>query len=291
MRAACDGRKFRAVARMKETPERTMKTGLYCECLVCHLEKSLIVELGEECVSDRGSLAADGSVLARFCSPLDLVRELHAQEDRQASASADALLLELLRCNASAPFRPLCQKLLLLVFIPTIHRTTTQIKVTFPSLARDDAAQHVLTVFLEFLGSSELRLRRSHVAFTIARRLRRQGFRWAIHETRGAMPEEVDRNATAYVEQELGEEPFYAEVFLDQFLDHCQKTGWLSVEERELLVRFKIEGSTCQEIASRNGHGAIAVQHRIQRLVDRLRRLARGTRWQRAPEQLELFPG
>ena len=267
-----------------------MKTGSRCECLVCRLEKTLIAALSQERMSDGGLLAAEGTILARFPSPLDLVRKLHAQQDHQASVSADALLQELLKCHASTAFRSLCQKLLLLVFIPTIHRTTSQITVTFPSLARDDTAQHVVTVFLEFLSSSELRLRRSHIAFTIARKLRRQGFRWAIQEARGAMPEEVNLDATTYVEQEMGEEPFYAEVFLRQFLDNCQKMGWLSVEERELLVRFKIEGSTCQEIASSNGHGSIAVQHRIQRLVDRLRRLARGTRWQRAPEQLELFP-
>jgi hypothetical protein len=267
-----------------------MITGSNCECLVCRLEKSLMAELGEESAAKNSSLLApEGSPLRRFLNPLDLVRELHTQNDHHASASADALLLELLTCDASGALRSLCQRLLLLAFIPTIHRTTSQITALFPSLGRDDTAQHVVAAFLEFLLSPELRLRRSHVAFTIARKLRRQGFRWAIHETRAALPEEMDPHAAADVEQEMGEEPSYAGVFLEQFLTRCQKLGWLSAEERELLVRFKIEGSTCQEIASRNGHGALAVRHRIQRLVDRLRRLARGTGWQRAPEQLELF--
>jgi hypothetical protein len=34
----------------------------------------------------------------------------------------------------------------------------------------------------------------------------------------------------------------------------------------------------------------VAMQHRIGRLLDRLRRLAHRTRWERSPEQLELFP-
>ena len=88
----------------------------------------------------------------------------------------------------------------------------------------------------------------------------------------------------------VAEEPFYAEVFLRQFLDNCQKTGWLSLEERNLLVRFKIEGASSPELAGRNGHSPVAVRRRIQRLVGRLRRLAKTARWQRAPEQLELFP-
>jgi hypothetical protein len=268
-----------------------MFTGSNCECLVCRLEKSLIAELGDACATKRcGLFAAEGSIFSRFRNPLDIRRELHAQDDHQASASADALLLELLKWNASGVSGSLSQQLLLLVFIPTIHRTTSQITALFPSLARDDTAQYVVTVFLEYLHSSELKLRRSHLAFTIARKLRRQGFRWAIHESRGTIPEEMNEGAITGFEPEVREEPFYAEFFLEQFLDNCQKTGWLSPEERELLIRFKIEGSTCQEIAGRNGHTAVAVQHRIQRLVDRLRRLARAIRWQRSPEQLELFP-
>jgi DNA-directed RNA polymerase specialized sigma24 family protein len=268
-----------------------MITGSNCGCLVCRLEKSLCAELTEICPKNEcGLLAADGGLLSAFPNPLDLVRKLHAHQDHQASASADRLLLELLSSDVNGAPPSLSQRLLLLAFIPTIHRTTSQIAIMFPSLARDDIAQHILTVFLEFLRSSELRMRRSHFAFTIARKLRRQGFRWAIRETRGTAPEEKDGGSAAKVVLETAEEPSYAKFFLEQFLDRCQTMGWLSADERELLVRFKIEGSTCQEIASSNGHGAIAVQHRIQRIIDRLRRLARRPQWQRAPEQLELFP-
>jgi DNA-directed RNA polymerase specialized sigma24 family protein len=268
-----------------------MMSGSNCDCLVCRLEKSLIAEFGEEAMnSESRLLAASSSILSCFPSPLDLVRELHAPDDRNDTSSADTLLREILAWNRSTALRALCQRLLLLVFIPTIHRTASQISVAFPCLARDDVSQHVVSAFLEFLGSPELQTRGSHVAFTIARKLRRKAFRWAIHESRGANSEEVDGDPTEYLGGVIAEEPLYAEVLLQQFLDSCQKRGWLSLEERDFLVQFKIEGVTCQELAGRNGHSPVAVQHRIQRLLGKLRRLAQRTRWKRAPEQLELFP-
>lgn len=266
-----------------------MRTGSSCDCLVCRTEKSLIVELGGR--DSHELLASSNGILSCFASPLDLVRELHAQESRKESASADALLRELLRTHARGPFRTFYQRLLLLVFIPTIHRTTSHLAAVYPSLGHDDAAQHVVSVFLEFLGSPELESRGTHLAFTIARRLRRQAFRWGIRESRRVPPAEIigDPVADTEVEDLAGEQPFYAAVFLDRFLDNCRKMGWLSEEERDLLVRFKIGGATCEELAGQNGPTAVAMQHRMQRLLDRLRRLARRTRWGRAPEQLELF--
>jgi DNA-directed RNA polymerase specialized sigma24 family protein len=268
-----------------------MLNGSNSDCLVCRLEKSLIAEFGEEEMrTEARLLAASSNILSCFPSPLDLVRELHAPDDRNDSSSADVLLREILKKNQSTVLRSICQRLLLLVFIPTIHRTTSQITVAFPSLARDDVSQHVVSVFLEFLDSQELQGRGSHVAFTIARKLRRQAFRWAIRESRGTSCEEVDGAPAGYVEEFVAEEPLYAEVLLQQFLDSCQKTGWMSLDERNFLVQSKIEGVTCQELAGSNGHSAVAVQHRIQRLVGKLRRLAQRTRWERSPQQLELFP-
>jgi DNA-directed RNA polymerase specialized sigma24 family protein len=268
-----------------------MRTGSNCDCLVCRLEKSIIAELGAETTGGEHAIfAREAADLARFGTALDLVRELHTPDDSTETASADTLLRELLDQRSRTPLPSIWQQILLLVFIPTIHRTASQVTAMFSSLERDDASQHVLTAFLEFLGSSELRTRRSHLAFTIARKLRRQAFRWAIREARGAAVEDPDPLADADGEQTGAEEPLYAEVALRTFLENCAKLGWLSIEERELLVHFKLDGVSCQEIAGRNGHAAEAVRHRIHRLVERLRRLARRTRWERAPEQLELFP-
>ncbi len=257
-----------------------MIAGSHCDCLICRLEKNLIADFREAPIGE-GCLMASNTPLSAFPTYVDLISHLHAPNNPHNS-STDALLLELLKQE-----RSLRQQLLLLAFIPTIHRTASQITATFPSLARDDISQQVVSVFLEFLDAAELGTRRSHVAFTIARKLRRNAFRWAIRESRSAASAEVERHP-AGDEVVLGE-PLTPHGQLHQFLDSCQEHGWLSAEERHLLVQFKIEGVSCLELASRNGHSAIAIQRRIQRVIDRLRRLAqhsgRGT-----CQQIELFP-
>ena len=194
-----------------------MKTGSNCGCLVCRLEKSLTVELQAEAASRESPyLASSSSVVSRFPNPLDLVREMHAADGHSDRASADTLLLEILKQHSCARPPSVWQRILLLAFIPTMHRTASQVRVLFPALAREDTSQHVVTVFLEFLGSSELRARRSHLAFTIARKLRRQAFRWAIRETRGASPEEPGGNAIEEVENAAAGQPLYADVALNR---------------------------------------------------------------------------
>jgi len=262
----------------------------HCECLVCRLEKSLMAELSDERTNeDYRPFAASSDILSAFPTPLDLVREIHTSNDRNHNSSADPLILELLKRNSSSGVQSIWQRILLRVFIPTIHRTTSQITASFPSLARDDVSQYIVCSFLEFLRSRDLQTRRSHIAFTIARKLRRRAFRWAIHEARGAGREETDGSRTTEIEDVVEEEPFSAKILLRQFLDDCQRIGSLSSEERDLLVQFKIEGVSCLELALRNGHSAVAIQHRIQRLLDRLRRIARKTP-RGLQEQLELFP-
>lgn len=262
----------------------------HCECLVCRLEKSLMAEMSDERLNkDYKRLAASSGILSGFPTPLDLVREIHAPDHRNHNSCADSLILELLKRNSSSSIQSISQRILLRVFIPTIHRTTSQITASFPSLARDDVSQYIVCSLLEFLPSRDLQTRRSHIAFTIARKLRRRAFRWAIHEARGGAREETDGSPTTEVEEVVEEEPFSAKILLRQFLDDCQRIGSLSCEERDLLVQFKIEGVSCQELALRNGHSAVAIRHRVQRLLDRLRRIARKAPGG-LPEQLELFP-
>jgi hypothetical protein len=270
-------------------PERPMIARSNCDCLVCRLEKSLIAEFANAESSEHWlNLAAASHALARFPTCFDLIRHLHAPGDPQHSSSADAVLSTLLDPDSRFGRRSLCQQLLLLVFIPTIHRTASHITAAFPSLVRDDVSQQVVSVFLEFLHSAELQARRSHLAFTIARKLRRNAFRWAIRESRSAPPEDTETDVEASADAAACEGPLPADRQLSEFLDSCQEHGWLSVEERHLLVQFKIEGISFAEL-SRNGHSKIAIQHRIQRLMDRLRRLAQSSGPALA-EQLELFP-
>lgn len=266
-----------------------MNARSHCDCMVCRLEKDLTVELEQDSANQEyREVAAIVPLLSGFPTPIGLLSHIH-RPDPDRRSFADPLILELLRQNWASAHSNLWQRILLQVFIPAIHRTTSQVTTAFPALARDDVSQNIICSFLEFLQSRELRARRSHLAFTIARKLRRNAFRWAIREARGTSLEEADGSAASSPDSLSHEESFSATILLYEFLDQCQKIQSLSQDERELLLQFKIEGLSCEEIASRNGHSAIAIQHRVQRLVDRLRRVAR-QRTANLPTQLPLFP-
>lgn len=257
-----------------------MMTKSRCDCLVCRLEASLIAELSDERNGEQFRLFSLSSpTLSAFSSPLDLIRKLH--DFNNHAGNSDQIVLELLRRSSDMLLRPLLQKLLLLVFVPTVHRTSSQITATFPSLTRDDVAQHLFIVLLEILDSSQIMSRHSHVAFTISRTIRRGAFRWAIRESRGYQQDETDSAPPSLIELEREGE------VLHEFLDNCQQRGWLSTEERGLLTQFKLEGVSGPELSRRSGHSAVAVRHRVQRIVSRLRRIARAP-VQGSPEQLHL---
>jgi hypothetical protein len=261
-----------------------------CDCLVCRLETDLAAELNADGNGERyWELARSSAVLSGFPTPSDLIEHLHSTEIEDRQPSSDVVLVELLRPAIDPGVRQLWNGILLVVFIPTIHRTMRQLSAIFPSLARDDIAQHLTTVLLEFLTSSELRSRRSHLAFTIARKIRRSAFRWAIRESHIALEEEQDGRTRKPPQSEGFLDPSYSAVLLVEYLDTSERRGWMSSAERQLLAQSKIEGISCQELSRRNGHSAVAIQHQISRLIKRLRYHAQ-MRVEHCPEQLELFP-
>jgi hypothetical protein len=266
-----------------------MMAGNDCDCLICRLEASFIAELNDDRSHEEFRLfAVSRSILSSFPTALELVRKLRDFDNRDQNPSSDEVLLDFLARMGDTSFRAMWQQLLLLVFIPTIHRTTSLITATFPLLTRDDTAQYLFTVFLEFLPSKELGSRRSHLGFTITRQIRRSAFRWAIREFRTSLRNETDGTRATILEADISDEDSRADILLEQFLGDCQRRGWLSSEERELLIQFKLEGISGPELARRAGHSAVAMRHRVQRLLDRLRRIAQppgdGT-----SEQLDLF--
>jgi len=267
-----------------------MMTTSYCDCLICRLEASLIAELGDDrSIEEFRLFAVSSPILSAFPTPVELIRQLHDHQNEDQNPSSDEVLLDLLKRTSETLFRPMWQRLLLLVFIPTVHRTTSQIAATFPLLTRDDTAQHLFTVLLEFLHSKELHSRHTHLAFTIARKIRRSAFRWAIRETRRSLRDETDATPTTPIETDIGDDdPHHANILLRQFLDNCQRRGWLSAEERDLLRQFKLEGISGLELARRNGLSVVAVRHRVQRVLGRLRRIAQSSGNGRA-DQLNLF--
>jgi DNA-directed RNA polymerase specialized sigma24 family protein len=266
-----------------------MMTASYCDCLICRLETTLIAEFSDDRSQEEFRLFATSSpVLSSFPIPSELIRKLRDHGNNDQNPSSDEVLLDLLRRGSDTRFRPVWQRLLLLVFVPTIHRTTTQITGTFPSLTRDDTAQHLFAVLLEYLHSKELRSRQSHLGFTIARKIRRSAFRWAIRDSRTFLPDETDATANTILGMEVSDENPHSDILLDQFLGDCQRRGWLSSEERDLLTQFKLERISALELARRTGYSAVAIRHRVHRVLGKLRRIAQ-TSSKGTAEQLTLF--
>jgi DNA-directed RNA polymerase specialized sigma24 family protein len=265
-----------------------MMAGNDCDCIICRLEANLLEELSDKKgLQEFKRWAASSEVLAAFPTALELVAHLHRQQCDEHSSSPDEILVELVAAGPNGVPHPFVERLLLLVFVPTMHRTTRQVSAAFPLLARQDTAQHLFAVFLEFLHSQELRSRKSHLAYAVARKMRRSAFRWAIRESRLDL-DESDGPLNASPETEETAERTHPEALLAEFLDNCQRRGWLSEEERQLLTEFKLERVSGAEIARRSCHSVVAIHHRIQRLLERLRRIARKS-GSDTPEQLNLF--
>jgi hypothetical protein len=245
-----------------------------CNCSICGVEQVMIENLGEEKTAQQyRRIVRESSILSGFPTALALLhrlRDLTTDEDHEDSS--DAILGDLLR-PAESPGQELRHRLVLLMLMPAVHKTSRQIAHGFPSLARDDIAQQLLTSILDILQSKPLLQQQSHFAFTITRLMRRHSFRWAIREARlaptpGLAPPVL---AEAVMEAGIG---FETTIHLQEFLRGCLSDGQLTETEHDLLMLFKIEGVSVEVLATREGLSEIAFRHRMQRVIDRLRRIA-----------------
>jgi DNA-directed RNA polymerase specialized sigma24 family protein len=245
-----------------------------CSCSICGVEHALIEELAEdEAAQQYHRLVRESSILSGFPTALVLLRRLRdTTTDEDQEDSSDEILGELLRPGERRG-QELRQRLVLLILMPAAHRTSRQIAYGFPSLARDDIGQQVLTSILEILQSKALLKQQSHFAFTITRLMRRHSFRWAIREARLAPTQEL---AVPVVAQGVHEDSigFETTIHLREFLRGCLHDGQLTETEYELLMLSKIQGVSVEVLAAREGLSEIAFRHRMQRVVDKLRRIA-----------------
>jgi hypothetical protein len=77
---------------------------------------------------------------------------------------------------------------------------------------------------------------------------------------------------------------------LNDFLDHCGRIGILSVFERDLLIRLKIEGFFAKEIIQT--HTALsekAVHWRVERILQRLQKAANDLGIKKAPLSFSVY--
>src|SRR5262249_47724317 len=154
-----------------------------------------------------------------------------------ADTESDNLLRDLIALRTSDP--AIVESLLLLAFLPLLHRTVRMVAKRQSLLASEDIAQEALRFFVEFARSDHIRKRNSHFAFVISREVKRHIFRWAGRETRGtALMDELKEN----VHSLNGHLLFERLTELRHFLNRCVTSGVLTEKELNLLVDFKLNG-------------------------------------------------
>jgi DNA-directed RNA polymerase specialized sigma24 family protein len=246
-----------------------------CCCPVCELESALLAKLhSAHNEAEYQKFASPSSVLSAFstCNELLLCLRESQKTDNHASRS-DETLGELLRISRN-PVQEIGRHLVLLILMPAIHRTSTQIIAGFPSLMRDDIAQHLVTSVLDIANSQALQAQTSHFAFTITRAMRRSAFRWALREADFAAAANIEETVLHKLPADVAQS-FEPKIILGEFLSRCLSRGLLSPSEHELLVLFKIQGISSEVLAARYNVSEVAFRHRMQRVLDRLRRAAR----------------
>lgn len=237
-----------------------------CDCTLCHIKVRLLESLA---VTEGGTFAdlAKSSRLLPYSSIADLLRPLRASP---ADACSDELLRELFNMRAARP--AFIESLLVLAFVPMLHRTIRRVVRYQPALAEEDITQQALSFLLQFLRSEELHARQTHFAFAISRAVKRQVFEWARREgTKDAL---LDRGGDIFLSFAL-EESFERYAQLRHFLHRCVTRGDLTEAELDLLIQFKLEGTNGDDFDSPNGTASNALRQRLKRLLAKLRRLAR----------------
>ena len=239
-----------------------------CLCILCQLEQKLLVQLNQSIAQENYAvLYAAVPSFANFPRPSLLLARLRAS---RADASSDELLGELARWQSV--FRDgLVQNLFLLAFLPLLHAVASATVRRYPSLEPDDAAQQALLVFLQFLASDEFRRRESHLAFAIARKVRRRTLEWASRETlslNGIMKSWVDADSTP------SDDGLEQHLLLRDFLHRVSQRGNIDGIEINLLIHVKLDGEPGDSFSEQLGLSPNAFRQRLKRLRAKLRRLA-----------------
>lgn len=244
-----------------------MSPPVMCGCTLCGLEPRLLSAL-----SPGEKEAIDGLFLIserlRRCSSVPAL--LSKLKDSSADAESDASLRDLLVA------RPLnssfVEAVLVLAFLPTLHATVRRVGRQQPALSHDDIAQQALSVLLEYLRSDDLRARRSHFAFAIARAVKRKVFEWAQRESRGYR--DVPNGDGRALEDMAVRDSFERHLLLRHFLNQCISKKLITDSELNLLVQFKLDGGSLETVNGSNGNSTNAVRQKLKRLLGKLRRLA-----------------
>lgn len=248
-------------------------------CLVCEVERNLLDSLSTETARTQfEALARKYIILSHFHSPADVIAQLHEHAERPNHLACNGILHAVVDSITTSTAEEIGQQLLLLAYMPAIHRAYMEVCRAFPALAAEDVAQQATLVLLEAARSPAMHDQNGYLPIALVRDFHKRLIRWAFAETRqSAAWEEV---AAGYPEFP-SEENFEAAVLVGDALSQLQRTGVLSPEECDLLRKFKLEGFEASELAGSNAANTTnAVQMRLKRITKRLREAT--SEWQTA---------
>jgi hypothetical protein len=250
-----------------------VRDDLRCDCHICRVEEYLFDSLAEPPGSTQFlALAASSPVLAKFTNISELLAYLHSPRTGDYDWSdAGLTLTALIVARATARDSELIHSVLVLAFAPTVHRTFTEVCAWFRELEPADIGQQILAFFLELVASAATENLAGVLPIALSRSLRKASFRWAGKEQR-ALLKRQDETQNDTDSSERAAEPAFEHVsVLNDFLDYCTRQGLLSRFERDILIRFKVDGFTHKEIQHR--HTVLtdqAVRLRVHRIMQRL---------------------
>jgi len=254
-----------------------MRENLNCHCHICRVERHLFTAVEQFPGPDRfRKITTVSPVLATFGDARTLIGHLHAQKRGEyRSPSPSEVLRAIIEAGRDIGDPEMSQSVLVLAFMPTIHRTYREIRAWFQELCTEDIAQQTFLLFLELAASTAAGLLGGQLSFALARSLHRNTLRWARREQLMLFEEDRFRE-----EQQRAAEPsedayFEPVSLLEDFLDYCVSKVIISAFERALLLKIKVDGFVAKEAA--DTHTVLspkAVHMRIQRIMKKLQEAA-----------------
>lgn len=146
-----------------------------------------------------------------FTNARALIAHLHAQKRGEyRSPSPSEVVSAIIQAGRDTGYPEMSQSVLVLAFMPTIHRTYREVRAWFQEISTEDIAQQTLLLFLELAASSAAGLFGGQLSFALARSLHRNALRWARKEQLMLFEEdrfrEEQRNATepSVIQERLG---------------------------------------------------------------------------------------
>src|SRR5712692_2846834 len=257
-----------------------------CHCPMCRTERQLIASLEHSESKNAFQKLCDlCPPIRKFSSIAEFITHLHTTDgNSERHRSNDQLLSALVRALAGNHSESVLQAVLILAFIPALHRTSRDVSYLFPSLYEQDVCQQVLVTFLRVSLSRSIQRRTGFVPIAITRSVRKIVFRWAFREVHEA---EIQKEPGSSNPKLARPDPFESYLLLRDFFQHCGRsdsadverpalsesgrTGVLAASEQQVLTKLKLEGLSAKQLAQLEGPDLAAGIRRVKgvrRLAD-----------------------